>query len=176
MDPQRLADPDADAETSADRSADAAPGYVLDENLGFLLRRAQQLNSGLFNQTNPSALSNTQFAALHRLVHDRALSQNELGRRVNADGATIRGIVSRLERRDAITGRRSDTDRRQLVIVATETGERLYRAAVAASERTSERMLAVLSPGERLLLLELLTRMTAAEGLRGVRPAAGDDQ
>lgn len=136
--------------------------YVLDQNLGFLLRRAQQVNSALFNRSNASGLSNTQFAALHRLVEDHALSQNELGRRVNADGATIRGIVSRLEHRDAITVRRSAFDRRQLVIVATETGESLYRAAVAASEWTSERMLRVFSPGERLLLLELLTRMNAA--------------
>lgn len=145
---------------------EGVPDYVLDENLGFLLRRAQQLNSTLFNRSNASALSNTQFAALHRLVENRSLSQNELGRRVHADGATIRGIVSRLERRDAIRVRLSEADRRQLVIVATEAGENLYRAAVEASEQTSERMLEPLSPAERLLLLELLARVNAAEERR----------
>lgn len=146
--------------------AEQPPGYVLDTNLGFLLRRAQQLNSAIFNQSNESALSTTQFAALHRLVEDGALSQNELGRRVNADGATIKGIVSRLEQRAAVAVRRSESDRRELVIETTEIGVALYRAAVDVSECTSARQLQIFSPGERLLLIELLIRMNAAEERR----------
>lgn len=157
----------ADAVQSGDTDpAEQPSGYVLDTNLGFLLRRAQQVNSAIFNQSNESALSTTQFAALHRLVEDGALSQNELGRRVHADGATIKGIVSRLEQRAAVAVRRSESDRRELVIETTEVGVALYRAAVEVSECTSARQLQLLSPGERLLLIELLIRMNAAEERR----------
>jgi DNA-binding MarR family transcriptional regulator len=140
---------------------DTAQDYDLDANLGFLLRRAQQLNAALFAQLNASGLSGSQFAALCRLVDEGATSQNALGRRVNADGATIKGIVNRLEQRGAVSTTRDDADRRQLIVQATEQGADLFREAIAASEATSERMLEGLSQGERFLLIELLTKITA---------------
>jgi DNA-binding MarR family transcriptional regulator len=138
-----------------------AHDYDLDANLGFLLRRAQQLNAALFAQLNASGLSGSQFAALCRLVDEGATSQNALGRRVNADGATIKGIVNRLEQRGAVVTSRDDADRRQLIVQATDDGAELFRAAISASEATSERMLAGLTAGERILLIELLTKITA---------------
>lgn len=140
---------------------DASRDYDLDTNLGFLLRRAQQLNAALFAQLNESALSGSQFAALCRLIDEGATSQNALGRRVNADGATIKGIVDRLEQRGAVTTTRYEADRRQLIVQATDVGVALFDAAIIGSEATSERMLASLSPGERVLLIELLAKITA---------------
>lgn len=137
-------------------------GYDLDTNLGFLLRRAQQINSSLFNQLNSSALSNVQFAALQRLLSEGPTSQNALGRRVNADAATIKGVVNRLERRGAVTTARDSADRRQLVVQATDEGARLFRDAIKGSEETTATMFACLTPGEQLTMIELLRKMIAA--------------
>ncbi|BDI21566.1 MarR family winged helix-turn-helix transcriptional regulator [Herbiconiux sp. L3-i23] len=138
-----------------------ASEYRLDTNLGFLLRRAQQINSALFTGLNASALSNVQFAALARLVAEGPTSQNALGRRINADAATIKGVVGRLEQRGAVTTERDGSDRRQLLVRVTDVGVALFDDAIAGSERTTERMLECLSPGERLMLVELLSKIAA---------------
>ena len=74
----------------------AEHGYLLDEQIGFLLRKAYQRNSNIFAETVPGKLTPTQFSVMHRLAEDGPMSQNRLGRSVAMDGATTKGVVDRL--------------------------------------------------------------------------------
>ena len=78
-------------EEETDRGSD----YMLDEQVGFLLRRVSQRHLGIFAERIPD-LTATQFAALAKLCEVGPVSQNELGRRTAMDAATIKGVIDRL--------------------------------------------------------------------------------
>ena len=67
--------------------------YVLDAQVGYLMRLANQRHSSLFQDTMPFNLTATQFAALVKLYENGTCSQNELGRQTAMDVATIKGVV-----------------------------------------------------------------------------------
>src|SRR3972149_5970130 len=70
----------------------AAEGrYVLDEQVGFLLRVAMQRHTAIFTARMIEALTQTQFAALAKLYEVGPCSQNHLGRLIYLDAATIKG-------------------------------------------------------------------------------------
>ena len=59
----------------------AEPGrYVLDEQVGFLLRVAMQRHTSIFTSRMIDGLTQTQFAALAKLYEVGPCSQNHLGR------------------------------------------------------------------------------------------------
>ena len=77
------------------KPATAAQTYVLDDQIGYLLRKAYQRNSVIFSEMVPE-LTTMQFSVMRRLATDGAMSQNLLGRSVAMDGATTKGVVDRL--------------------------------------------------------------------------------
>src|SRR5215813_5220824 len=79
-----------------------AAGYVLDEQVGFLLRIATQRHTSLFMSRMVEGLTQTQFAALAKLLEVGPCSQNHLGRLIYLDAATIKGVVDRLRARGLV--------------------------------------------------------------------------
>ena len=138
--------------------ADAEPDYVLDDQVGFLLRRATQRHLGIFAE-NIADLTPTQFAALAKLCELGRASQNELGRQTALDGATIKGVVDRLRGRGYIESEPDPTDQRRLLLRASETGRKVFDEAVAAALLISRRTLEPLNPREREQFLDLLRKL-----------------
>ena len=80
--------------------ATAAGDYVLDEQVGFLMRRAQQRHIAIFQRImGDDGPTPTQFAAMAKLAAGEEISQNLLGRMTAMDPATIKGVIARLEER-----------------------------------------------------------------------------
>ena len=63
--------------------------YKLDDQVGFVLRQAQQRHAALFASLMIEGLTPTQWAALSKLAEIGATSQNRLGRLTAMDAATI---------------------------------------------------------------------------------------
>ncbi|WP_425101796.1 MarR family winged helix-turn-helix transcriptional regulator [Tropicibacter sp. S64] len=139
--------------TSADH------GYLLDDQIGFLLRRAYQRNSTIFLSTVPGNLTPTQFSVMHRLAEEGPMSQNRLGRSVAMDGATTKGVVDRLTARGLLTTRRDPDDRRRHLVSLSPEGVALINEAVEAAKQVTAETLAPLREKERETLLRLLTRI-----------------
>ena len=98
--------------------------YRLDDQVGHLLRRANQRHLGLFAEVIPE-VTTTQFAALARLRPSGPMSQNQLGRATAMDAATIKGVVGRLVNRRLVTTAPSAEDRRRLIVDLTPAGRSL---------------------------------------------------
>src|SRR5882762_6117994 len=78
-------------------AAERAAAYVLEDQVGFLLRCAHQRGSEIFNAVMERfAVTPTQFAALAKLDDLGSVSQNQLGRLTRMDPATVSGVVGRL--------------------------------------------------------------------------------
>src|SRR5712691_10096163 len=91
----------------------AEPGrYVLDEQIGFLLRVAMQRHTSIFMSKMVEGLTQTQFAALSKLHEVGPCSQNHLGRLIYLDAATIKGVVDRLRVRGFVATSANQQDRR----------------------------------------------------------------
>lgn len=137
-----------------------ADTYVLEDQIGFLLRKAYQRNSTIFLSLVPGNLTTTQFSVMRRIAVDGPMSQNLLGRSVAMDGATTKGVVDRLVKRGLLATRRDPNDRRRHQLSLTPEGEALIAEAVAAAAQVTADTLAPLSSGEQDTLLRLLSRIT----------------
>jgi len=133
--------------------------YVLDEQIGFLLRLATQRHLAIFTRHMPGSLTPTQFAALIRLYQLGPCSQNLLGRRSAMDAATVKGVIDRLRQRGLIEDEADENDGRLTVIHLTPKGRALVADAVFAAETITAETLHPLSPREQTSLLELLAKL-----------------
>jgi MarR family transcriptional regulator, lower aerobic nicotinate degradation pathway regulator len=144
----------------------AAP-YRLDEQIGFLLRRANQRHLAIFAagmgaSTNGDErdLTPMQWAVLAKLDEEGATSQNRLGRLAAMDGATVKGVVDRLIERGLIEARADPDDRRRRIAALSPAGTRMVKCACAAASAITEETLRPLSAVERTTLLNLLQKLT----------------
>jgi MarR family transcriptional regulator, lower aerobic nicotinate degradation pathway regulator len=148
-------------ETDPERASEAESPYVLEEQVGHLLRRAHQRATAIFiaELGDVFDLTPTQYAALVKLYDSGEQSQNQLGRLTAMDPATIQGVIRRLEYRRLIERTVDPVDRRRTRLQLTEAGRTLAAAARTFGFRVSDRTLEPLGPDERTLFLSLLGRL-----------------
>ncbi len=132
--------------------------YVLDEQIGYVLRRVTQRHLSLFTAAIPE-VTTTQFAVLARLAELGPQSQNHLGRATALDAATVKGVVDRLARFGLVATRPDTEDRRRLTVSLTEAGAQLFRTRIPEGLSVSDRTMDPLSAQERATLLALLARL-----------------
>ena len=139
---------------------DPLDGYLVEEQVGFLLRRAHQRHAAVFLDGMAEAdLTPTQFTALIKVVELGRVTQNQLGRLVATDPATIQGVVRRLTVRGLIRRTTDPMDRRTAVLAATQPGQALAAQAVALARRITAATLDPLAPSERDQFLALLRKL-----------------
>jgi DNA-binding MarR family transcriptional regulator len=142
----------------AARSADFT--YVLEDQVGHLLRRAHQRHGAIFQEFIGSTdLTPLQFAALVKLRNVGEVSQNQLGRLTAMDAATMQGVIKRLIARRLIERRPDPEHRRRLLLRLTPAGETLIDGSIVFGLQVSSRTLAPLTPAERGVFLALLRRL-----------------
>jgi DNA-binding MarR family transcriptional regulator len=140
---------------------DRSDDYILDDQVGFLLRLAYQRHLALFTEKMTGGLTPPQFSTLYRLREaSEPISQNALGRLVGMDAATTKGVVSRLFSRELILVEKDGEDRRRYTLFITDAGRRLLDSVLADMRDISHATLAPLSPSEQEQFLKLLRRLT----------------
>ena len=132
--------------------------YILDDQIGFVLRRVTQRHLAIFTDAIPE-VTTTQFATLAKLAEMGPLSQNLLGRLTAMDAATIKGVVDRLRKQGLIETTADPDDRRRLTVSLTDAGRALFERAVPAAQAITERTLAPLSDEERQALQVILLKL-----------------
>jgi len=139
---------------------DAEADYQVETQVGFMIRRAHQRASAIFNRHfAESGLSPVQFATLVKVRDEGRVSQNLLGRLVNIDPATIMGIIHRLSDRQLIRRLPDPTDRRRTLLSITSTGLKLVEDIQAAGHAVTAETLEPLDAEERRLFLRLLAKL-----------------
>jgi len=139
--------------------SDTSDGYVLDEQIGFILRQAQQRHTTIFAECFNNDVTPTQWAAISKLVQIGECSQNLLGRHTAMDVATIQGVVDRLKKRNLLTSKPDPDDKRRVVLSVSKEGEELYRRHLASAKEATEATLGTLDAAEREQLKALLKKI-----------------
>jgi len=132
--------------------------YVLDDQIGFVLRRVSQRHLALFSEAIPG-LTTTQFATLAKLSEQGPLSQNHLGRVTAMDAATIKGVVDRLRKQGLVETTSNLEDKRRLTVQLTAKGTQLFEETWATALQVSDRTVAPLTDEERRQLTRILLKL-----------------
>ena len=135
--------------------------YTLEDNVGFLLRLANQRHLAIFAGLMTEQLTATQFAVLAKLREIGPCSQNRLGRLTAMDAATIKGVVDRLALRRLTRAKPDPEDGRMLTISLTAVGRRVADRVIPDANEITRQTLASLNAGEQATLLKLLRRVAA---------------
>jgi DNA-binding MarR family transcriptional regulator len=136
------------------------PDYKLDEQVGFVLRKAYQRHQTIFSEAHPGGLTAMQFSTLYRLAMEPGpVSQNALGRLVAMDASTTKGVVTRLQARGLIEMEKDQVDKRRYTLRTTEAGRALLTDCVPTMKKITADTLSPLSKKEAQMLLDLLKRI-----------------
>jgi MarR family transcriptional regulator, lower aerobic nicotinate degradation pathway regulator len=133
--------------------------YVLDEQIGFILRQVSQRHAVIFARDIGADLTPTQWAALAKLAETGPCSQNQLGRLTAMDVATIKGVIDRLTARGLTETSPDPEDGRRLRVSLTRAGQQLAEKVATNALAISRETLAPLDPRERELLVALLEKL-----------------
>jgi MarR family transcriptional regulator, lower aerobic nicotinate degradation pathway regulator len=137
----------------------AKPGYVLDEQIGFILRQVWQRHAMIFARDIGINLTPTQWAALAKLQETGPCSQNQLGRLTAMDVATIKGVIDRLTARGLTETSPDPEDGRRLLVSLSRAGQQLAEKAAPNALAISRETLAPLDQKEREALMGLLNKL-----------------
>ncbi|MGI9622234.1 MAG: MarR family winged helix-turn-helix transcriptional regulator [Acidimicrobiales bacterium] len=133
-----------------------AHGYCLDDQVGFLLRRANQRHRAIFSAEMPIKIPPTQFAALAKLGEVGEVSQNLLGRLTAMDSATVAGVVARLADAGWVKTSHSETDARTSVVSLTPPGREVLDSLLQPALNATEKTMVCLSDQDRAECLRIL--------------------
>lgn len=141
-------------------SPDVLPDYMLDEQVGYLLRLASQRHAVIFQEKISKDLTPTQFTTLLRIAEHGELSQNHLGRLAAMDVATVKGVVDRLKAKNLIESRADAVDKRRSLISLTDAGKSLIETLKSDGHRISKETLGPLRASEQRMLISFLKRIS----------------
>ena len=135
------------------------PSYILDEQIGFILRQVWQRHATIFAREIGINLTSAQWAALAKLTETGPCSQNLLGRLTAMDVATIKGVIDRLTARGLTETSPDPEDGRRLLVSLTRAGQQLSEKSAPNALAISRETLAPLDAKERETLMALLDRL-----------------
>ncbi|MGX9428513.1 MULTISPECIES: MarR family winged helix-turn-helix transcriptional regulator [Bradyrhizobium] len=133
--------------------------YVLDEQIGFLLRQVWQRHATIFAREIGVELTSPQWAALSKLAETGSCSQNQLGRLTAMDVATIKGVIDRLTARGLTETSSDPEDGRRLLVSLTRAGQQTVEKAAPNALAITKETLAPLDGKERETLIALLSKL-----------------
>ncbi|MCT7376387.1 MarR family winged helix-turn-helix transcriptional regulator [Chelativorans salis] len=135
-----------------------AEDYRLDEQVGFVLRKANQRHLAIF-AARIGDLTPPQFATLAKLYEVGETSQNRLGQLIAMDAATIKGVIDRLKARRLVALTPHAQDRRRLLVDLTDEGRTAIEALLPIAHEVTDETLAPLTPREAATFLRLLSKL-----------------
>lgn len=139
---------------------EAVRAYRLEDQIGYLIRRAHQRASAIFDSVmRPFEVTPVQFAALAKLHDLGPTSQNLLGRTVGIDAATMFGVAARLARRGLVRQRPAASDARLVLLDLTDEGRAVVEAMKGAGAGVTARTLEPLTGAEAEELKRLLAKL-----------------
>jgi MarR family transcriptional regulator, lower aerobic nicotinate degradation pathway regulator len=133
--------------------------YVMECQVGFLMRVAMQRHTSIFMSLIPHNLTQTQFAVVAKLAEVGTTSQNHLGRLVCLDAATTKGVVDRLRMRGIVTIEINPRDRRHSMVALTKAGAKIAKQSIDRAHQITMKTLAPLKRNERRAIVQLLQKM-----------------
>ncbi|HET6795071.1 MAG TPA: MarR family winged helix-turn-helix transcriptional regulator [Acidimicrobiales bacterium] len=156
-------------------AAGDTPGEVAGQpgaTVGFLLSQLGAANARWFHEVLvPAGLGPRQFAILRFVAGAEGQSQNALGESLQIAPSRMVALIDELEEGGLVERRHNPHDRRAKALYVTDKGRRTLSRAMKIGMAHEADICRPLHEGERELLIDMLQRIAAAQGLTaGVHP------
>ncbi|BCT30220.1 putative HTH-type transcriptional regulator YdgJ [Bacillus velezensis] len=106
-----------------------------------------------------TGISQSRLELLAVLFYVDEISQSDLQKKVNIDGAAVTRHLKQLEAKEMVTRRRKPEDNRIILVRLTDQGRERIEASKKEKERFIKEMLAGVSEEERSMLKNVLSQM-----------------
>jgi len=137
----------------------------IEDCLVFLASKTYQRLSQLAKQKlSKLGITTTQCALLHVLWEQDGLKGIELGERLRIDGATITGMLDRLEQNGIIERRPDSRDRRINLIFVTDKGKELEVPVKEVLKEVEDAVLSGFTEEETAIFKKMMTVIGLEEG------------
>lgn len=131
--------------------------------------QAIDLNSKkLFKQVG---LTGPQLVILQSISSCEEMTAGEIAREVSLSQSTVTGILDRLQKRQLISRRRSDGDKRRIMVRITDEGKRILEEAPPLMQETFVERFSNLQEWEQSMILSALQRMVSLMDAKAIEAA-----
>ncbi len=129
--------------------------------LSAVLEAGEVLSKYMANYLNEFGLTASKFNTLQVLHEEprRTVTQNDLSTKLTVTGASITGVLDRLERDNLVARESHPTDRRANLVRLTDAGETLVQNASDLHAIRTQELISCLSDDEKRTLVELLGKL-----------------
>jgi len=124
-----------------------------------MMKAFQSLSACASRDLRGTGLGDSDFRVLEILLHKGAMPVNTIGPKVFLTPGSISTAVDRLHSKGLVSKLNSETDRRVHLVNLTVKGRRLSERIFSAHAKHMEELTSVLTPAERLSLLEGLKKL-----------------
>ena len=123
-----------------------------------LMRATNTATSKIHEHLKEDNLTLSQFGVIEALYHLGPLSQSELGEKILKSNANLTTVVDSLEKKKLVERKRSDQDRRTVMVYLTELGRELIAKVFPRHAKVVTRELGFLTDKEKDALEKLLRK------------------
>lgn len=129
--------------------------------MGYAATRASVALKKVFTRhLGPMHLKAVEFSILVLVASNDNVNQKQLSQALDISPPNLAVTLDRMVERGWVARVRSTVDRRSQIVVLTKAGQQLVQRAEKIAATMENEALSVLSPAERLLLLELLLKVS----------------
>lgn len=140
-----------------DRATDGLKLGLLDDHLGYFVRRVQVWVFQDFIRTlAPLKVRPAQYSVLAVIEANPGLSQSDVADFLGIERARLARMLDRLEKRGLAERRSSPRDRRSHALFLTREGQQMLKRIKALAVRHEAQLSAKLGPEKRRLMIDLL--------------------
>ena len=114
-------------------------------------------------------LTGPQLVILQEVGNSGEVSVGEVARAISLSQGTVTDIVERMEKRGLVARRRSDYDRRRVLVHATESGKHLLEKAPPLMQESFVEQFNRLQDWEQAMILSSLQRLVSIMGAKAIK-------
>lgn len=116
-------------------------------------------------------LTGPQLVMLQEIANCDEVAAGELARAVSLSQSTVTGILERLEKRQLITRRRCDDDKRRVLVHITETGTEILKSAPPIMQETFVERFSRIEEWEQSMILCAIQRLVTLMDAKTIEAA-----
>ncbi len=153
-------------------AASGRPSDSVSDNVLICMRKIiQSIDINSRDLVRKVGLTGPQLVILQEVAATGEISVGKIARAISLSQATVTGIVERLEKRELILRRRSDTDRRCVLVQATPLGMETLEKARPHMQESFVRKFRALPDWEQSMILCSLQRIVAIMDAKPIQAA-----
>lgn len=116
-------------------------------------------------------LTGPQLVILHTISSCGEMTAGEIAGAVSLSQSTVTGILDRLQKRELISRRRSDGDKRRIMVRITDNGERIMKEAPPVMQETFVERFSNLQEWEQSMILSALQHLVSLMDAKAIEAA-----